>query len=967
MSRHQTIRRFVQFLMTFTAGLLLFAASALAQLQTGNIVGTVTDATGAALPGVTVTVKGIAAPQVEITNAQGEFRVLNLSPGTYALQAQLEGFSATQRSIDVTVGHNSEIHITLSTRVNEDITVTAATPIIDRRQTGTAVNVEQVELLNVPTARDPWVVLQSVPGVLVDRVNVGGNKSGQQSYFVGKGVERHQTAWNLDGVNVTDMETTGSSAFYYDFESFQELNISTGSADPSVQTPGVQINMVTKRGTNDLTGSAHGFFTSHNLQTSPRIPAEGADYDPPLVTVNSINRINEEGVDAGGPLVRDKLWLWGAYAQNDINNVLSGTTQYQKTTLKNWNAKLNAQLTPQNSGSLYYMFSNKVELGRGASINRPPETTVDQTGPGYVLKLEDTQQFTQNFYLTPKFGYIKNGYEQTPRGGLDTTVYWDDEAGTPHGSYKYFKQDVPQKNARADGAAFLHTGNISHELHFGFGYRSTPVKSITAWPGNGTFTNIYEDDPESDSVAITRNALPDYTSNYRDLYIGDTVPVGAFLFTGGLRYDLQRAKNNPSTDTANPAFPEILPAVAFAGDERSLEWKSVQPRFGVTWSPDSGKSIVRGSYSRYMDQLGSSDVGPGNPFFYVQTLYYPWMDANGDNLAQRGEIDFSDGPIDWLHIDPDHPSSGFSTTRVDYSQKPTMTDELMLGVQREVMPAFALGANLTWRKRTDFVMNRYEKTRGAGDYYTTADFEPASTVTGTLPNGQTYTVPYYKLKAGVPAPIYTVATNRPDYYQTYKGLELTATKRMEHHWMLRANVTLQDWKQHVGPNGFTDPTQLLEEDSCTSCNGAQVASNGGEDGYINSKWSFSMNGVYQFPWQISFGAALVGRQGYIIPYYRRVNARDGFGNKRVLVDGFDSQRLDNLYNLDLRLAKELTVRNGVSVTLSADLFNATNTNTVLWRDNRLYTSDGPDVSSGNNNIIEQQSPRVWRLGARLTF
>ena len=119
--------------------------------------------------------------------------------------------------------------------------------------------------MNVPTARDPWVILQSVPGVLVDRVNVGGNESGQQSYFVGKGVERHQTEWNVDGVAVTDMATTGTSTFYYDFDSFEQIEVSTGSSDPSVRTPGVHLNMVTKRGTNELKGSARFFTTDQEL------------------------------------------------------------------------------------------------------------------------------------------------------------------------------------------------------------------------------------------------------------------------------------------------------------------------------------------------------------------------------------------------------------------------------------------------------------------------------------------------------------------------------------------------------------------------------------------------------------------------------------------------------------------------------------------------------------------------------
>ena len=71
---------------------------------------------------------------------------------------------------------------------------------------------------------------------------MGGNQSGQQSYFIGKGIERHQTEWNLDGVNVTEMQATGTSDFYYDFDSFQEMQVTTGGSDPRLRTPGVQIN-----------------------------------------------------------------------------------------------------------------------------------------------------------------------------------------------------------------------------------------------------------------------------------------------------------------------------------------------------------------------------------------------------------------------------------------------------------------------------------------------------------------------------------------------------------------------------------------------------------------------------------------------------------------------------------------------------------------------------------------------------
>jgi hypothetical protein len=144
-----------------------------------------------------------------------------------------------------------------------------------------------------------------------------------------------------------------------------------------------------------------------------------------------------------------------------------------------------------------------------------------------------------------------------------------------------------------------------------------------------------------------------------------------------------------------------------------------------------------------------------------------------------------------------------------------------------------------------------------------------------------------------------------------------------------------------------------------------VASNGGVGGYINSRWSYAMNGVYNLPYRFSLGAAVVGREGYVLPYYRRVNAGDGVGNKNVMVsETFGTDRLPNLFNLDLRLAKDVLVTHGAALNLSIDLFNATNARTILWRDNRVYNATGTGLS---NRIEQLQSPRVWRLGARLSF
>src|SRR4029078_7673480 len=199
----------------------LFAVSAHAQVQTGNIYGHVQAKDGSPLPGVTVTLTGVGAPQTFVTDATGSFRFPNLSPGTHQLKAELAGYgTSTRQGIAVNIGRNADVSMTLNPSVAQSITVTAEAPLLDVRKTGTGATVTKVELEKVPSGRDPWVILQQTPGVLIDRINVGGNESGQQSNYVGKGTVSAQSTWNVDGVNITDVGALGSSPSYYDFDSF---------------------------------------------------------------------------------------------------------------------------------------------------------------------------------------------------------------------------------------------------------------------------------------------------------------------------------------------------------------------------------------------------------------------------------------------------------------------------------------------------------------------------------------------------------------------------------------------------------------------------------------------------------------------------------------------------------------------------------------------------------------------------
>src|SRR5260370_7056867 len=94
----------------------------------------------------------------------------------------------------------------------------------------------------------------------------------------------------MDGVNITDMGATGSSPLYFDFDSFEELQITTGGSDPRIETPGVQRNMVTKRGTNDTRGTGRYLYTPGSMQASARVPDQPAYY---LSATNKFNFLRD--------------------------------------------------------------------------------------------------------------------------------------------------------------------------------------------------------------------------------------------------------------------------------------------------------------------------------------------------------------------------------------------------------------------------------------------------------------------------------------------------------------------------------------------------------------------------------------------------------------------------------------------------------------------------------------------------
>ena len=226
----------------------------------------------------------------------------------------------------INIGRNTSIEVKLSPAVEDVITVTAESPLLDERRISTGATVSQTELEKIPTARDPWAILQTTPGVLTDRINVGGNESGQQSQYVGPGSGGDQAVWSVDGVVITDMAALGSSPAYYDFDSFEEMQVTTGGSDThhrhrrrraqhgdeARHQRVARLRPVTTSTTDKQVGPQLR-RAADARQTSSSLRSTGPSRR--FKQGNRIVSVKDYGAELGGPIVKDRLWVWGSYGQ----------------------------------------------------------------------------------------------------------------------------------------------------------------------------------------------------------------------------------------------------------------------------------------------------------------------------------------------------------------------------------------------------------------------------------------------------------------------------------------------------------------------------------------------------------------------------------------------------------------------------------------------------------------------------
>jgi hypothetical protein len=552
------------------SGSILFSASAVSAQGVGSIFGKVVDASGGVLPGVTVTVAGprLQQPLVAQTSASGTYQFPTVPIGTYSVTFELQGFKkAVRQNIIIDTGFNARVDHSLEVgALSEEVTVNAESPVVDLKKTTVGAVFDKDILEKIPSARDPWQIINMAPGVIAG-LNVGGSSSGQQVGLESRGTNDN-VQWNLDGANITDL-SSNSSVMYYNFDSFDQIQVNNGGGDVTVQSSGLNINLVTKSGSNVFKGTFNTTYENDGMQGSNVTQSLFEKGSGGFLSGAPIHEISVYSIEAGGPIVKNRLWYWGAADRQDINagvvnffdpgkGALCGDLiaaqrtgssalanainfdnlgqvqkclQNDKTLIKNLQWKINYQLTNAHTFQYGFVSDEKYRNRRGASATTAPEATTQQTSdkPWHLPIPSHTLQHTwvasDKLVFNSSFNYTGGGFF------LD---YQDFDAS---GQSRYTGATDPRAymtGARADAAALWNQQSLLN--------RTTSFQSRSLLNSYQTVRKTWELKTDS-TYFLTHKLGGDHSLKFGAGW--RRAPILTFYhYSGGARANVQCAGND---------------------------------------------------------------------------------------------------------------------------------------------------------------------------------------------------------------------------------------------------------------------------------------------------------------------------------------------------------------------------------------------------------------------------------------
>jgi Carboxypeptidase regulatory-like domain/TonB dependent receptor-like, beta-barrel len=904
-----------------TVFLLLMAVAheAAAQRTTGAIVGAVADESGAALPGVTVTLQGAGAPgsPTTATSATGAYRFPALPPGSYDLNYSLAGFRTVRMTgIVVSVGNTAEMNVVMAVgQRTEEVVVESETPVINTStaEVNTTMNREWVE--NAPVQRNSlYDFINAAPGVSP------ANSSSDRSTAFGSAT--NENVYQLDGNDLT-APNTGAPGTQLNVDTIQEVEIlSLGAPAEFGNLAGAVFNLVGRQGGNAFHGDANYFFQHQDLTS--RNTTDQQDDGFPFHR----DEYSDFTAQLGGPIKKDSLWFFASYQYRLDKSSLPGTDPAYpgRADVHRIYTKVNYQVAPKHSLT-FSLASEWYKTGGGGSSLQAPSTVADEHGTDPAPSLTWRSVLGRNtalearytgFYVTDHLDPLVAGEPRIKPRYLDLlsgevtggTVLWYD-----------LKIHRTGLSAKLSHYADRFLGG-SHDFRFGVQYTTGGSEIV-----QGYNDYIYTYGP---SPLYGLASKPFETGGFNEgigVYADDTFRIGKRTSLNfGLRFD----SNNAYYD----AFRYFDRTGAATGAQSRpvdslFRWNSLSPRIGINYKlDDEGRTVLLAHYGRYYRALITLEFAYASPTVAPTYLF-------------SGEYDTAGNPIDATLL------SDNSNLRTDPDYKNPYTDQFIVGAEHRLMKDLGISAQ--------FVYKRGE--RGSGYRDTTGQYVPATVVDDAGQDATGQTIDVFKLTSDPAERIFEL-TNPEGMFTRYKGFNLQATKRMSHHWQLGASLTVS---KSEGRLGSSRGSPAAAQSSLAGTFGQNPNDFVNTDGRLIGDRPVLAKAqlVVELPWGFTAAAAFQHQSGR--PWGRRIRV-PGLGVPTTIraeqIDG--SRRVSDWNFLDLRIQKDFTA-GPARLAVFADVLNATNSD--------AYQSVGSDL--GTSEAFGQPTffvnPRIVMLGAKVRF
>ena len=941
------------------ASLLLFPLAARAQ---GSIAGAVKDTSGALLPGVTVEASSpalIEKTRSAVTDSAGQYKIVDLPPGTYTVGFTLTGFKTVRREGVIIQGtFAAPVSIELQVGTLEETITVSGTPTVDVSNNTHQFVVDREILDQIPTPiRNTPARALLLPGTTVTPFVLG------QYTMAVHGSNSGDTVIAIDGMRVNNLCGSGQySGFYMNDAAIEEVTFTTGAESAEMQSGGMRINSTPKDGGNKFSGTFFAYGAGSGLQADNRTDAMKSG--PTAIPQPGIAYLWQVNPSFGGPVKKDKMWFYLTYKFEDnkiyvpSSTFADGSRAYRQA---QGNYSFVTRLTYQASKKdkiRFYLdrqFNGEDFNGFNTLPTTSPEASTDAFGLGWVPQVKWTQVTTNKLLLEAGLSYYTQDYEQTCRPTVGKT-------DLPHLEQTTGRLTVACGSTIPPYTSWTKSYSGSASGSYVTGSHAMKAGMTTQWGTNSrTFTSNAEINtlvfnngllgvPPTASSPIPCTALPcplavlventpaeaqQKVKSDLGFFAQDTWTLSKLTLNLGGRFDHFNAEV-PAQSSPAPIWPSItnlpgaVPPTArdFPAIPNVPNWNDWSVRLAGAYDLfGNGKTAIKANASKYVAAAAAGYAANFNPMTYCGSCAgstRSWIDLDGNKsiLDSAGNIQFGEvfgGTANFAQI----------TNVVDPDLKRGYNWEYNVAVQHQLLERVSVTAGFF--RRNFYNLNIIDNTNLA-----TTDWSPFSIVTPTdqrLPASGT-PIEMYTLNASkVGAATANLQTFSDVNTSVYDGFEVSANMR-RNKLLLFGGITT-DRKATTECDGSTTASTTARDNP----NGLRFC-----DSVPPFRTAVKLSGAYQLPWEFQLSGSFLATPGPSVAANYSVTAAiagraiigSTAGGTSINVNLVEPNTvfLDYKKQLDMRLARNFRV-DRYKIQGFMDVFNVLNAGTVL-RVNETY-------------------------------